>query len=50
MSGAYYLFNDLDISTRDLSTGRTTLPSDVCGIDVKKVATMSIRFEVTKPV
>lgn len=44
------LINDLDRLTRGPSTGSTPLPSDVRGIDVTKVATMSIPFEVTKSV
>jgi Domain of unknown function (DUF4384) len=44
------LIDDLDRTTRGPSTGSTPLPSDVRGIDVRKVATMSIPFEVTKPV
>lgn len=42
------LIDDLDRTTRGPSTGNTPLASDVRGIDVNKVATMSIPFEVTK--
>jgi Caspase domain/Domain of unknown function (DUF4384) len=40
------LIEDLDKSTRGPSTSNTSLPSDVRGIDVNKLATMSISFEV----
>lgn len=40
------LIDDLDRNTRGPSSSNTPLPNDVRGIDVKKLATMSISFEV----
>ncbi|BAZ12017.1 peptidase C14 caspase catalytic subunit p20 [Calothrix sp. NIES-4071] len=40
------LIDDLDRSFRGPSSGNTPLPNNVRGIDVKKLATMSISFEV----
>ncbi|MBF2066159.1 MAG: caspase family protein [Calothrix sp. C42_A2020_038] len=40
------LINDLDSNTRGSSSNEVNLPSDIRGIDVNKLATMSIPFEV----